>query len=186
MPNSVSPPNLAPLLGARRKALGLTLEALAGRSGVSRSMLSQIERGEANPTFSTLWNITHALDLTIADLVYERIEETAIELVADRHTPEMRTEDGRCVLRILNPADAAGHTEWYLLTMEPGGSLESSPHAVGSTEHLTVLEGEIVIEAGAGSATVIAGGTARYPVDVAHLIRAGSSGARALLVVMNL
>ena len=54
----------APLLGPQiqqlRKRRRLTLEQLASLSGVSRSMLSQIERSQANPTFATLWNLTRA------------------------------------------------------------------------------------------------------------------------------
>lgn len=47
-------PNLGPKLQAIRKEKSLTLEQLAERSSVSKSMLSQIERGQANPTFATL------------------------------------------------------------------------------------------------------------------------------------
>ena len=65
----LEPPELGPRLRDRRQAKGLTLEGLATASGVSRSMLSQVERGEANPTFATLWNLTQALGLNLDDLV---------------------------------------------------------------------------------------------------------------------
>ena len=57
----LEPPLLGPLLRERRQALDWSLDQLASESGVSRSMLSQIERGAANPTFATLWNVTQAL-----------------------------------------------------------------------------------------------------------------------------
>ena len=50
------PPQLGPRLQQIRKKRRLTLDQLAVMSGVSRSMLSQIERGQTNPTFATLWN----------------------------------------------------------------------------------------------------------------------------------
>ena len=55
------PPLLGPRLHQLRKRKKLTLDELAVMSGVSRSMLSQIERGQTNPTFATLWNLTRAL-----------------------------------------------------------------------------------------------------------------------------
>ena len=65
----LEPPQLGPRLRDQRQARGLTLEGLAQASGVSRSMLSQVERGEANPTFATLWSLTQALGLSLDDLV---------------------------------------------------------------------------------------------------------------------
>ena len=66
--SDVAPP-LGPHIQQIRKARRLTLEQLAAASGVSRSMLSQIERGQANPTFATLWNLTRALNIDISALV---------------------------------------------------------------------------------------------------------------------
>jgi transcriptional regulator with XRE-family HTH domain len=52
-----------------RKARGLSLDAVAKLSGVSRSMVSQIERGESSPTVATLWNLTQALQVDFAGLL---------------------------------------------------------------------------------------------------------------------
>jgi len=180
-----------PAIGLRlrdlRKARGMTLDSLAAVSGVSRSLLSQIERGQANPTIATVWNLTRTLEIELTDLVDgKRIENRGrIELTAASFVPEIRTEDGRCVMRILSSADAAGQAELYLLTIEPGGELVSEAHARGSCEHLTVLEGQLTVTSGTTTANVTTGGIARYPGDVAHAIRNhGSDRAEALLVVM--
>ncbi|MBL4808294.1 MAG: helix-turn-helix transcriptional regulator, partial [Rhodobacteraceae bacterium] len=60
---------LAKRLKETRKGKGLSLEATAKLSGVSRSMLSQIERGESSPTVATLWNLTRALQVDFAGLL---------------------------------------------------------------------------------------------------------------------
>ena len=60
---------LAASLRAARKARGLSLDAAARLSGVSRSMVSQIERGESSPTVATLWNLTQALQVDFAGLL---------------------------------------------------------------------------------------------------------------------
>jgi transcriptional regulator with XRE-family HTH domain len=179
-------PALGPRLQQIRKARGLTLEQLAARSAISRSMLSQIERGAANPTFATLWQLTRSLDLELGDLIGGAGEARggAVEVITAELTPEIRVGEGACVLRILGPASHVGRAEWYLLTIAPGGALVSEPHARGASEHITMLEGEIEIAAGGASGHVRAGDTARYAADLTHsLANPGQTPARALLMV---
>ncbi|HXH02967.1 MAG TPA: XRE family transcriptional regulator [Candidatus Competibacteraceae bacterium] len=183
-----SPPEISGKIRAARKARGLTLEQLAQQSGVSKSMLSQIERGQTNPTFATLWNLTQTLGIDIQDLIEgdgEEAAETAIELVPANLIPTISSADGRCLLRILSPAERASHQEWYEMRVQPGGQLRSEPHAAGSREHLTVLQGVLTVECGAARQAVRAGETARYRADLAHCIaNAGAETAVALLVVV--
>lgn len=171
-----------------RKRRNLTLDALAGLSGVSRSMLSQIERGQTNPTIATLWALSDALGVEISELIGTRKAErrVRIDLTPASYVPEIRTEDGLCVMRILSPTDRVGSLEWYELNFAPGGALVSEPHARGSHEHLTVLEGQLTVEVGGERSLVGPGATARYPVDLPHCIRnEGEIAARALLVVAS-
>lgn len=182
-------PPLGPHIRQLRKKRRLTLEQLAAQSGVSRSMLSQIERGEANPTFATLWNLTRALSIDLSELVTSRAAAappSAIEVVGAHFTPEIRSEDGLCTLRILSPAQSAGRMEWYEVLMAPGAALSSDPHARGAMEHLTVIEGDLEVVSGGARNRAAAGATLRYAADVAHEIRNdGNASARALLVVIG-
>ena len=185
---SDSAPPLGPRIQALRKQRRLTLEQMAAMSGVSRSMLSQIERGQANPTFATLWNLTRALKLDIADLIGGKASHSppAIDVIGGHFIPEMRSEDGLCTLRILSPAQAAGGAEWYEILLEPGGALTSDPHAHGAVEHVTVIEGALEVEAGTARAQAPERGVARYPADVRHVLRNIHPGrTRAFLVVQS-
>lgn len=184
----------APLLGPQiqhlRKRRRLTLEQLASLSGVSRSMLSQIERSQANPTFATLWNLTRALGVDISELIGGRSSASPpapeINVIGGHFVPEIRSEDGLCTLRILSPAQSAGRTEWYEILLEPNGALNSAPHAAGAVEHLTVIEGELEVVSGTTVARAPANGVARYPADVPHALRNLSAGrTRAFLVVVS-
>lgn len=179
------PPTLGPVLQQHRKARRLTLDQLAAASGVSRSMLSQIERGQTNPTFSTLWSVTRALNLDLNELIgASATNKPSIDVMPCHFVPEIKTSDGLCVLRILSPVQSAGTTEWYELQMLPGACLASEPHAVGTREHLTLFEGQLEIMSGQSKAEIEAGGTARYAADCHHIIRnASNQAARALLVV---
>ena len=48
-----------------RKAYNLSLSELAEQSGVAKSIISQIERNETNPTLATIWRLSQALDVSI-------------------------------------------------------------------------------------------------------------------------
>lgn len=188
MTEKTSLPEIGPRLQAIRKRRGLTLEQLAGRSGVSRSMLSQIERGIANPTFATLWSLTQALGLDLSELAggIEEVHHQVIEVMQSNFTPEIRSEDGLCLLRILSPGDQVGKMEWYEILMEPGAVLASDGHARGSVEHLTALDGTFVVTSGGATSKVEIGATGRYSADVTHTIRNDSAKKiRGLLVVAN-
>ena len=54
---------------AIREGKGLTLEAAAQLTGVSRSMLAQVERGEVNPTISLLWKISNGYRVSFTSLL---------------------------------------------------------------------------------------------------------------------
>src|ERR1700730_15831177 len=77
--------HLANRLRAERVAREWTLADLAARSGVSRAMLSKIERGEASPTASLLGRLSSAFGLTMSQL-FAQLEEQPGGLVtrADR------------------------------------------------------------------------------------------------------
>jgi XRE family transcriptional regulator, regulator of sulfur utilization len=179
-------PALGPQIQSLRKARRLTLEQLATISGVSRSMLSQIERGQTNPTFATLWNLTRGLNVDISSLIggEPARPHPQIEVIASYSVPEIKSEDGLCTLRILSPAQLVGRIEWYELILEPGATLASEPHARGSIEHVTVIEGMIEACAGDTKAVISTRGVGRYPADVRHELRNVDKGVtRAFLVV---
>ena len=181
-------PEIGPVIKRERKLRHLTLERLASLSGVSRSMLSQIERGEANPTFAVLWGLTQALQIDFADLIAGgviRRDSDPVELVTARLTPEIRSEEAGWRLRILSPPTMSGRVEWYDLEIAPGGRLDSAPHAAGTHEHLTALSEGLRVSTTLGAQALATGETARYRADVPHHIaNEGAGPARALMVVV--
>jgi DNA-binding XRE family transcriptional regulator/quercetin dioxygenase-like cupin family protein len=64
-------PEIGEHLRARRHERGLSLRELAHRLGVSPSLISQIERGRANPSVSTLYQIVAELDVSLDELLFE-------------------------------------------------------------------------------------------------------------------
>ena len=184
----VDAPDIGPIIQRERKARHLTLERLAALSGVSRSMLSQIERGESNPTFAVLWGLTQALKIDLGDLINGGVahrQANPVDVVSVAHTPEIKSPDAQWRLRILSPPAMAGRTEWYEVEIAPGGKLSSAPHAAGTFEHLTAQTEGLMVETALGEQALARGETARYRADVEHEIaNLGSAPARAWMVVV--
>ena len=166
-----------------RHAQGLSLESVASLSGVSRSMVSQIERGESSPTIATLWNLTRALNVDFAALLDSEPAQDRISVLRAADVPVIETLGRKCRIRILSAPQDAGRTEIYELHFDTDGQLSSQPHSRGACETLTVLEGALQVESGEAVDSVTAGDTARYAADVPHCISASDGPARALLVV---
>jgi transcriptional regulator with XRE-family HTH domain len=168
-----------------RRTKGLSLDAVAKLSGVSRSMVSQIERGESSPTISTLWNLTRALQVDFAGLLDEAPTAPTIETLRANDVPTIGNLGSGCSIRILSPPEDAGKHEVYEILIAAGGSLDSRPHARGAREHLTVIEGSLEVMSGDATSRLNAGDTARYAADVPHKIAAKTGAARAFLVVQD-
>ena len=178
--------NLLPTrLKEARRAQGLSLDAVAKLSGVSRSMVSQIERGESSPTIATLWNLTRALQVDFAGLLDDSNASDRIEVLRSGQIPEIENRGEGCRIRILSPPEDAGKHEVYDLRLAIGGRLDSKPHARGTKEYLTVMEGRVRITSGTASETLGTGDTARYAADIMHCIETLEGSARAFLVVHN-
>lgn len=183
----VEPPAVGERIKAQRQQLKLSLDDLSLRAGVSKSMLSQIERNQANPTVAVVWRLANALEIPLPELLGSPAQATPSIVTVPAHaTPSLRTQDERCELRILGPVEMAGQFEWYELMVQPGGVLDSQAHEPGSREHLSVLTGALEVSAGQQTQRIKTGETARYAVDQPHAIRnTGKSVATGLLVVVH-
>ena len=183
------PPRVGDILATLRQAHALSLDELSRKAGVSKSMLSQIERAQANPTVAVVWRLANALGVPIAELLGGTPAPSAvpaIALVPTQATPSLRSPDGLCELRILGPVEMAGQFEWYELRLQPGGVLDSQPHEPGTREHLTVATGSMELQVADVTQKLKVSETARYPADCNHRIRNNSkSAASAWLVVIH-
>ncbi len=175
---------LAERLKQFRRNSQLTLEQLAQHSGVSRSMLSQIERGKANPTLAIACRIAKALNISIVELVEEPWTQPDIEVVKATDKQAVLRDDENGYVRMLTPNRPERVTEFYKLTLPIDGELNSSPHFRGTKEVLTVHAGEVVVLSGQDSAVLKAGDTAHYLADQPHrIINRGNSEALLYMVM---
>ena len=156
-----------------RKKKGWTLEQLASLSGVSRSMLSQVERGAANPTLAVAFRIAQAFSVSLADLVEGVSKKKRIDLVRADDPNTIFRDDDVCRIRTLSPMDLAKDLECYEVKLRAGQKLESEAHYTGTREFLTVRSGEVLLVSGGESVELKKGDSAQYNADVDHCIENG-------------
>lgn len=161
-------------LGSRirqmRAARQWSLDALAHASGVSRSMLSQIERNEANPTLAVTMRIARAFGVTIGELVEALAPASAVQVIRGSDRAQIYRSDKHCQIRTLSPLQLEKDVEFYHVQLQPGGSLRSAPHFEGTREFLVVEKGRVRVESGRDAEELEVGDSATYRADVPHAI----------------
>jgi transcriptional regulator with XRE-family HTH domain len=168
-----------------RKAYNMSLGELSEQSGVAKSIISQIERNETNPTIGTVIRLSRALDTTIDEVLKADTAPNFIEYQARSGIPILESQDGLCRLAIAGPLNLVEHIQWYDFKAQPGGVLESEPHQTASIEHLYVLSGEIEVEVGEEKRRIVAGESLRYRGDRPHrLTNTGKVEAHATMVLV--
>ena len=176
-------------LGRRVKKLrsdrGWSLEELASASGVSRSMLSEIERERANPTLSVTYRIARAFGLTLQDLIESADCASSIQIIRADDRAQIFRSDKQCQIRTLSPLNLEKDVEFYELRLPVGGALRSQAHVDGTREFLTVEEGTVELQSGSSNEALAKGDSATYRADVAHsIVNAGKREAVLFLVVI--
>ena len=168
-----------------RTERGWSLETLAGSSGVSRSMISQIEREQANPTLAVTLRIAQAFGMSLAELVDAPGAAASVTVIRRDDRAHHYHSDEHCHIRTLSPLNLEKDVEFYELRLEPGGALRSAPHFQGTREYLTIAHGDVRVESAGDTDTLHTGDSASYRADVPHaIINAGSGEALAFLVVI--
>jgi len=168
-----------------RKAYNLSLSDLSEQSGVAKSIISQIERNETNPTLATIWRLSQALDMSVERVLASTEEAPFVEKLSRADTPILLSDDGRCRLTIIGWIKTVEWLQYYDFVAEPGGELDSDGHQRGAIECLSVLSGALDVDIGGVVETARAGETLRYRCDRRHVIRnRGDTPAHATMVCL--
>ncbi|MFF3394393.1 helix-turn-helix domain-containing protein [Streptomyces sp. NPDC002669] len=160
-PDSVDA-RLAARLGGLRAERGWSLDELSRRSGVSRSSLSRLERGELSPTASLLNTLCTVYGRTMSRLLLE-VEAEAPQLVPAARQPVWRDEASGFVRRSVSPPHAGLRAEVVEGTLDAGAAIayEDAP-VPGTEQHVWVLEGTVEITVDGTAHTVRSGDCLRF------------------------
>jgi transcriptional regulator with XRE-family HTH domain len=183
---------IAARLSQLRDDNGLTIEALAARSGVSRSMISKIERAECSATATTLNKLSIGLGVLLPTLLGPGdYREPRLQLrnpVASRKAqPQWQDPESSYRRRTLTPATAANQPVQLSEIHFPAGAKVTFENAFGSTlvqQQIWMLEGRIDVRLGDQRSELHAGDCMAMTLDSPITFHnPGSRDARYLVAV---
>ena len=168
-----------------RRGRGLTLDALAGRSGVSRAMISKLERGEKNPTLVVAAKLAEGLGVTLSQLagVEERRE---VVVVPRERRMVMRDPETGFERQLLSP-NFVGRGVEFIRNEIPEGSTsgEFPPHRRGVEEHIVVERGSLRATLGGEQYLLGEGDTVYFEADVPHRFDNAGEGVCSYYLVIS-
>lgn len=165
-----------------REEKKLSLEKLADLTGVSKSMLGQIERGESSPTISTVWKISNGLKVSFTTLLDSvQVDPT---VVRESDIKPLTEDHGKYRLYPLFPIEAGRRFEIYSIEIDQGGHLSAEAHPDGTEEFLTIFTGELTVLVNGHEYRAAKGDSIRFRADRPHeYLNSGDTLAKMSLVI---
>ena len=165
-----------------REKQKLSMDELSRLSGVSKSMLAQIERGDGNPTLSSLWKIANGMRVPFDTLTARPKPDYQIIRLPD--IQPILEDEGRVKNYSVFPDDEGRRFSVYYMELDPGSFWRSDPHVIGTIEFITLIRGALEIVAGVQTFTIHPGESIRFPGDAVHSYRNLDPGSTALHLIM--
>jgi transcriptional regulator with XRE-family HTH domain len=147
---------VAARLGKLRYDRGWSIDHLATRSGVSRAMISKIERANTSPTIAVLNKLSIGFGITLTEFLdsgrYNRSRQRADNPISTRQNqPEWRDSDYGCRRILLTPGSAARSIQLAAVVLPAGGqvALDGRFSEPGIQQQIWVLKGRLDLRIGA-------------------------------------
>ena len=151
---------------ADRLGQGLSLGDLARASGLSKTILARIERGEGNPSIETLWRVSQALNVPLGRLLAGDPQPRTRVIRAGAGQP-LRSDSGMDAW--LLHADGREHrSEVYAIDLPRGIDQRSDAHLPGTEELVVCVKGRVRLGPIGEEVELGPGDAAWFTADVAH------------------
>lgn len=159
--------NISINLKKMRVAKNLSLDVVSEQTGVSKSMLAKIERGEANPSIGSLVKISSGLRIELNQLI-EPPREAVQQIPLEKMVPTKELE-GMYTIFTYFPYDKKFPFEVYGISVNPGGKYFSGSHGEKTSEFISVSHGELTLKMDNTSYLIKPGDAFRFDSDLEHL-----------------
>ncbi|UJP09769.1 XRE family transcriptional regulator [Microbacterium sp. KUDC0406] len=160
-----------------RKKKKLTLAELADATGLSPAIISQLERGLANPSFTTLAQLAHGLDIPVGRLLPSH-QSTKSPVVRREERRDLRGATpegmGSAVYELLVP-DLNGALEAHWVVSGPGHDTSATPFTHGGEEFGLIISGQKEVCVDGELFLLNAGDSIRFDSTKPHWFRNTSS-----------
>ncbi len=164
-----------------RKERNLSQGQLADMAGVSKVIISQIEKGDSNPTINTIWKLTGALKLPYTSLL--EINTAKTEHIKKREAAEL-VEDKYHIFSYY-PKNTDRNFELYEIEMEAGCDHPSIGHSTNSYEYIFLTEGEITIIVNDTEYTLMKEDTIFFDASVPHCYRNDTAHTAKMVLIIQ-
>lgn len=145
----------------------LSMDQLAALSGVSKSMIGQIERAETNTSIATLWKIASGLHVPLTSLI-ERDRES-VTLVGKDTVDMVKSEDDLFRIYPYFLIEGNQTVEILYIELDPGASNSSEPHDAGTQEYLIVFDSALELFVGTQKYEILPGKAISFLADQPHI-----------------
>jgi rhodanese-related sulfurtransferase/transcriptional regulator with XRE-family HTH domain len=164
-------PGLDAALGTNMRALrdqqGLSLDQLAKVTGLSRTLLGQIELGKTPASVSTVWRIAQALDVHFSEMLATKAPLTN-QVLRGAGAKRLVTSDSRYSSRALFPLSEKPAAEFYELYLAAHSREDAQAHKPGTRENLVVTLGSLELKVGEQTFQLEKGDAIVFTADVPH------------------
>jgi transcriptional regulator with XRE-family HTH domain len=158
---------LARTVAALRAERGWSLDALAGRSGVSKGVLVAVEQGRANPNLATLARIGDAFGVPVTRLL-EGADESVVRISSQADARVLWTGSAGGTGTIIAATPPPWAAELWRWQLEPGERFGGESHAPGLRELTVVESGELTLTVAGRIYRLGPGEGVRFPGDLPH------------------
>lgn len=157
---------IASNLNELRTARNLSISQLAKLSGVSKAMLSDMEKGTSNPTINTLWKVANALNVHYTRLTEQKKRGASVVRKAEA---VMQTDDeAHYRVYCYYPSTPERNFELFYAELDPGASSTSVGHPPRAKEYIYVLSGVLDLATMDESFTLNAGDAIAFAASQRH------------------
>jgi transcriptional regulator with XRE-family HTH domain len=170
-------------LAALRKARNLSLDQLARLSGVSKSMLRQIEIERSSPTISVVWKIANGLRVPFSALLTRK--PTPTEVMDFTAGATVRSGKRGYRLHPLVAFQPERPLEIYYVEIDARVHFEGEPHQGNARETVLVLDGAIVVSVGDARSEAGTGQLVQFPAGQPHRYENTGAGMARLIMTID-
>ncbi|NYB74962.1 helix-turn-helix transcriptional regulator [Sedimentibacter hydroxybenzoicus DSM 7310] len=149
-----------------RTERNLTLGQLSKISGISKAMLSDIEKGNSNPTINTIWKIANGLNVPYTKLMDGIEKEATVIRKTDSVMQTGETEHYRVYCYFTNTP--VRNFELFYVELDAQSSNASIGHSEKSQEYIYIIQGELVLHTEAGDYTLNVGDSLVFDSSIGH------------------
>ena len=169
-----------------REQRNMTLDIFSKHSGVSRAMLSKVERGEKSPTIGVAKRIAHALDTSLAILMGDESSRRSFALVKKDQRQIFRDPESRFERHLLTPIMAGMPVEIVLHKLPARTSTGMlPPYLSGAGKYVVAVKGQVVVGFGREEVVVEEGDSLYFEPDVEHWFENATDSASEYFLIIS-